>query len=432
MAANAQWSHPMRLKKNYKNGKVEQTMKKTVWMGRFAALALTLALLLAGCTTQGVGSGTNSNAPSAPENTGSADTGKTDAPDAASADEPTETAVDFPMLKVQPSGKLKIGLLYHNLETESQFRNYNQTKIECEHRGWELVEGYYTNNDEGRTALTSFITQGVDAIVIGNCDMMPFADLVVQARSKGIGVYNVDNQLVTGVVSNACQPNGVAGAELAYKLAQEYTWDARYAVITNPAIQVQMERTEVAKAIWGQYPGMVAAGEEFVNSQGASESPQQQAYNYAKRFFEKEGAELDIIFCSYDKLAAAADEASRSVQGSNCSIVGIDGGSEAWSHIREEGSNFKYSYAQPTELYNHSTFELIQQLQVDGMQPGDPECMISYFGQAMYFTGFIVDKDNVPDPGQPVHAAFNFYGGDPNDPEAWYNWTGETAPYIIQ
>ncbi len=407
-------------------------MKKTVWMRRFAALGLALSLLLAGCTMQGAGTGGGAPAQDSAGDGASAEAAKPDTPEKAPEAAPATVPDSFPALKVQPSGKLKVGLLYHNLETESQFRNYNQTKIECEHRGWELAEGYYNNNDEGRTALTSFITQGVDAIIIGNCDMMPFSDLVVKAREQGIGVYNVDNQLVAGVVSNACQPNGVAGAELAYKLAQEYNWDAKYAVITNPAIQVQMERTEVAKAIWGQYPGMVAAGEEFVNSQGASESPQQQAYNYAKRFFEKEGAELDIIFCSYDKLAAAADEASRSVPGSECSIVGIDGGSEAWSHIREEGSNFKYSYAQPTELYNHSTFELIKQLQVDGMQPGDPGCMISYFGQAMYFTGFIVDKSNVPEPGQPVHAAFNFYGGDPDDPEAWYNWAGEAEPYIIQ
>lgn len=335
-------------------------------------------------------------------------------------------------LKIKPDGKLKVGLLYHNIDTENQARNYQQTKIECAHRGWEFVDGYWNAVDEARTNMLSFITQEVDAIVIGNMDIKPIADLILAAREEGIGVYNVDCQLIDGVISNACQPNGVAGAELAYKLGQDFMWDAKYAVITNPAIQVQMERTEVAKSIFGEYPGMVMVGEEFVSGEGAAQSRLQQGFDYAKRFFEKEGTELDIIYCSYDGLASACAEAASQLSfDTDCAIVGVDGGSQAWGLIRA-GSNFKYSYAQPTELYNHSTFEIINQLQVLGLNPSDEACDLDYEGQMLYFTGYIVDQSNVPDVGETIHAAFNYYDGDPNDQAAWYNWSEAGGPYIIK
>lgn len=409
-------------------------------------IALMLLFTVVGCSVEGP-----TDAPteaSAPAEQASADAAANDAasPEAETSPDPAATTQppaaesessasqrEFPDLKVKPNGDIKVGLLWHNADTENQSRFYQQAQIEAAHRGWEFIEGYWTPVDEARTNMQAFITQEVDAIVIGNMDIKAIADLIIQAREKGIGIYNVDAQLTEGVVSNACQPNGVAGAELAYKLGQDFMWEARYAIITNPVIQVQMERTDVAKAIFEQYPSMVRVGEEFVSGEGAAESRLQQGFNYAKRFFEMEGEELDIIFCSYDSLANACSEAAKQLPyKTDCAIIGIDGGSAAWGYIREEGSNFKYSYAQPTELYCHSSFELIDQLQVQGMKPGDPGCMLNYFGQTMYFTGYIVDKSNVPPVGVPIHAAFNYYGGDPQDPDAWYNWQEAGGPTMIK
>ena len=54
--------------------------------------------------------------------------------------------------------------------------------------------------------MQTLITQDVDAVVIYNMEIVGIADLILQARQNGIGVYNVDNQLVPGVVANSCQP----------------------------------------------------------------------------------------------------------------------------------------------------------------------------------------------------------------------------------
>ena len=41
----------------------------------------------------------------------------------------------------------------------------------------------------------------------------------------------------------------------------------------------------------------------------------------------------------------------------------------------------------------------------------------------MFCNGAIISPDNVPEVGASVHAVMDFYGGDPDDPDAWYNWT---------
>ena len=214
-------------------------------------------------------------------------------------------------------------------EAESCTRSYNQIRIEAPHRGWELTEVYFSQQkpEEARTGMQTLITQDVDAIVIYNMEIVGIADLILQARQNGIGVYNVDNQLVPGVVANSCQPNGVAAAEFAYYMGEKYLWNANYAVITAPSLQVHVERTDPIKAIYDQYPGMKLLGEESLNPSG-SESMGQQAYNYTKRFIEKYGTDLDILITSYDGAAVTADEAAaQAIGGTDVAIIGVDGGS---------------------------------------------------------------------------------------------------------
>ena len=200
------------------------------------------AILLAGCTTTPtVGTGTQEAAQAS-------ETGTPEAAEAGSAGgETKETEAvasqqEFPPLKVAKDRPLKVGYLYSNLEAESCTRSYNQIRIEAPHRGWELTEVYFNAQkpEEARTGMQTLITQDVDAVVIYNMEIVGIADLILQARQNGIGVYNVDNQLVPGVVANSCQPNGVAAAEFAYYMGEKYLWNANYAIITAPSLQVHV------------------------------------------------------------------------------------------------------------------------------------------------------------------------------------------------
>lgn len=330
-------------------------------------------------------------------------------------------AEEYPDLKQKPDGDIAIGFLVQNLESEYNRRCHQAVAVETAHRGWELTDCVVNSDEERVAALNTLINKGVDAIVISNMDMPAMASYIEQARQAGIGVYNCDTEVVPGCISNALACNGVATAQMAYAVGEQLGWNAKYAVITIPSLQVHGERVEPVKAIFNQYSGMEMVAEEYVSFGDVAVT--EQAYNYMKRWCEKFGDTIDLVVGSWDGAAiGAANALADSFPDSDCITMGIDGGSEVWAYIRN-GTNVKYSYAQPVELYYHVTMDLIEQMQIKGLKPGDEGCSISQWGEAIYCNGAIITPDNVPEVGTSVHAAINYYGGDPDDPDAWYNWT---------
>lgn len=101
-------------------------------------------------------------------------------------------------------------------------------------------------------------------------------------------------------------------------------------------------------------------------------------------------------------------------------VAGIDGGSDAWNYIRS-GGYFKYSYAQPFEMFTHKVFEAIEQIQVKGLNPGDEGCILAKSGEVLYSEGLVISQENVPEVGANINSAFDYYD---DDPDAWYNWEG--------
>ena len=100
----------------------------------------------------------------------------------------------------------------------------------------------------------------------------------------------------------------------------------------------------------------------------------------------------------------------------------MDGGTQAWAYIRSGEIPFVASLAEPFEYQVHMAFEAIEQLQVEGMKPGDEGCIVPY--SRSYSTDsmtMIIDETNVPEVGANIHSIFNYYGGDPDDSNAWYS-----------
>ncbi len=181
-------------------------------------------------------------------------------------------AEDFPDLRVKPLNEIVIGYMHQTLDSETIKRVTRQVEIEAHHRGWKLQEAIYegSNTSTIRDAFQALLTQDVDAIMLYNTDPQSYADLVLEARSKGIGVYNIDSEITAGVVANSCCPNGVASATLAYMIGERFKWQANVAFITIPAFQVHMERSEVPIAIFDQYAGMNVVGYETIALGGPS------------------------------------------------------------------------------------------------------------------------------------------------------------------
>lgn len=330
-------------------------------------------------------------------------------------------AEEYPDLKQKPDGDISVGFLVHNLVAEYNRRCYQAVKVEAAHRGWELTDVVINSDEEGVAAIKTMINKGVDAIVISNMDMPAFGSAIIEARQAGIGVYCVDTEVLEGCISNALACNGVATAKMAYMIASDLNWKGRYCILKMPSVQVHNERINPVTGIWDCYSGMEFVAEEYITFTDVDVGTQ--AYNYAKRWAEKYGDTIDVIFCSWDGAAIGAANAwVETFPDTDIITAGVDGGSEVWAYIRN-GSPVKYSYAQPVELYYHTTMELIVEMQVNGLKPGDEGCTISQWGESIWCDGEIVTPDNVPEVGQPIHAAVGFYGCDPDDADAWYNWT---------
>ena len=340
----------------------------------------------------------------------------------------------FPRPRIKSDGDLSVAYVIRQAVAESQSRSYQQAEIECAHRGWTYVPIVIADVSEVRDAILSAINQDVDVLLIGNQESMPsFADVIAQAREKGIGVYNNDNQLVDGIIANSTMPNGVSAMELMYKIGEDISWTGNIAFLEIPTIQVSNERIGPMIGTVESYPGteVVERGDLTTDPAG----PVVAGNNLAKTYLEKYGSDdLRAMIAFFDMAAMAAGEAIAAAgdpMGEKTLTAGIDGGTQAWAAIRE-GTPFQYSYAQPFELYTHKLFELMDQLQVQGMNPGDAGALIGKSGDTMYSTGLVVTRANVPAVGASIHELYGYYGQDPADMEAWYNWNDGPGIYQIE
>lgn len=339
---------------------------------------------------------------------------------------------DFARPVVKEDGNLTIAYIHARPDAESQTRCAHQAKIEAAHRGWTLIEMPIFQDSEFTDKFRNALNQNVDVILLGSIESMESKmDLVAEARSKGIGVYGIDNNMVPGVLVNSTMPNGIAAMELMYTIGEDCGWEANVAILTALTIQVHIERTEPIKGIINCYSGLELLDE--VDSTSGGNDPAIYAAEVTKTWLQKYGKELNGVIGSCDYFGLPVTEAcaqNPDLVNENFWVAGVDGGVDTWEYIRS-GTVFKYSYAQPFELFTHQVFEVIDQLQVKGMNPGDEGCLIARSGAVIYSEGFVVTPDNVPAVGQSIHAVYDYYGMDPDDADAWFNWTEEGGALMI-
>ncbi|MCK4820608.1 substrate-binding domain-containing protein, partial [bacterium] len=229
-------------------------------------------------------------------------------------------------------------------------------------------------------------------------------------------------------ILNVTQNNAVAGSIIAYWGLHRMNLKGNVTIL-SAKWHILRRRAYVAATLFERdFPAVKLLAEEFLILEGYPEK----AYNTAANWMTKYGKKINWIFGAWDipgiYAARAVEQAGYTRD--DIFITGIDGGSQAYSMIRK-GTPFAACISQPFELYAHTLFEAINEAQVKGIAPGSRGSMIPKCG-VIYHTPVLTDETNVPDPGQSIHAVFNYYGGDPNDPKAWYNWKEKGGPYMIQ
>ncbi|MBQ6798904.1 MAG: substrate-binding domain-containing protein [Oscillospiraceae bacterium] len=409
-------------------------------------LALVMVLALVACGAQTDAPAADAPAADAP----AADAPAADAPaaDAPAADAPAADAPlapgeyaafdEYPHPVVKPDGALKIGVMAESLTSESIYRWDWQLQVECAHRGWEYVSLQYKTADNFEATFQSGINQGCDAIVLVNtASAAQWADLYNKAREQGIGIYSLD-QGYGGYIAGACSPGYTMMAELVYQVGSDYNWDLECAVIRADNQQGSRDRTFPLLGFFDYeaYPDMNLVVTEDVSAISPVVGGSMMAgLEVGKTWMEKYGTEIECVFSYGDNSAmgmAEAIMATGDTTGENTFVVGIDGGKQSWSYIRN-GEPLKYSYAQGFELQAHMIAEIIDQIQVQGLNPGDEGCDVAKSHSMLFVKGGIVTIDNVPEVGTSIHQAFDYYDPTVTDPEAaWWNWTDGPGIYLVE
>ena len=336
----------------------------------------------------------------------------------ASAAEDLPAFDDYPHPLVKDD--LTIGFLHLSMVNESMVRYVNQCKLECEKRGWNYVDGETESLSEYRDVLENLINQGSDVIlctIVDNFDA--YQDIVDECRNNGIGVYCLDNTVIPGVITNVTTMQGVAIMQLAYRIGVDTNWDCNF-VIGTGAVSTHLQKSYPLYGLCesGAFPEFKCLALE--DARTADVSSVATDYDVAAAYVQKFGDDLDCYLTTYSSGATSCCEALKALGNTHTFTACFDDGPSAWSYIRE--GTLRYSYSAPLEYYLHPACELIDQIQVKGMSPGDEGCLISKAGEMIYIDGTIVTPENVPAIGDSVHAAYDYY--DPDDADAWYNWDG--------
>lgn len=342
---------------------------------------------------------------------------------------------DYARPKIKSDGKLKVAHLHNTLSYENQKRYYTQSQIEAYNRGWELVMIEYSGAESIRNAFLNAINQDVDAIFfmsISNFNSLE--DLVIEARNKGIGVYTAEATTCEGNITNCSMPMGEIAMDLLYRVGEDTNWTGGLTVTTAYSFATVYERTIPVRAMIENgtiFPQLKFLDEQSVDF-GSSISLQEQVYNFVKTWLQKYGDEMTHIFVAADMDAVLAAQAAKGAGKTADDIImfTIDGTVGGVAEMRDPESPLAYNYTQPLENYCHNLYELVDQLQVKGMNPGDPGCLIQKAGETWNFEGVIITKENVPAAGESIHVMYDYY--DPDNADGWYNWTApDYEPYTF-
>jgi ABC-type sugar transport system substrate-binding protein len=332
---------------------------------------------------------------------------------------------DYKGLSVKADGKIIVAHMLDSLTNESSQRAHLQMQNECAARGWTLIAETDVaadySADATRKAFERVLAQKPDAIVISYLDIPPIADLIVQARGRGIGVYSHGTDLSEGMLLNIESAQGVIGAKIASYAIQRKKGVFNKVGFVDLWMPRGQRRDIVAAALFEKGGWDVG---ETTHHNLTPEGYTDELFSVVTNWLTKYGKELDFVWTCWDtgSITAAQAMAAKGYTKDDMFTVGIDGGAMAWSYIRSGAIPFVASLADCFEYQVHTVCEAIQQIHGDGLVPGQAGCIIPANN---YITTdgmmVIVDESNVPAVGTNIHKIFDYYGGDPDDPKAWYN-----------
>jgi ribose transport system substrate-binding protein len=201
-----------------------------------------------------------------------------------------------------------------------------------------LSSNYDLKNQIGQ--MNSFISSGVDLIVLGAADSRGIAPAVKRAKAAGIIVVAVDVGAEGGVDATVMSDNKQAGEEAGQYISDKLKGKGQVVIVNGPPVTSVQDRVAGVLSVFKKYPAIKIMSQDR-NALGTAEGGLQVMADLRMTY-----QHLDAVFAITDPTALGCDLAAKQAGRSDFFIVGVDGSPGAVAALRSRQGLFDATAAQ--------------------------------------------------------------------------------------
>ncbi|MDD2534502.1 MAG: substrate-binding domain-containing protein [Eubacteriales bacterium] len=175
----------------------------------------------------------------------------------------------------------------------------------------------------------SFISQGVDAIIIKCVDKDATAPISAMCKDAGIPLIAVNVDIGSDREAYVGSDHKLSGVLEAEELAKQMNYKGNVAILVgDPSHNAAQTRTDGAKEVFAKYPDMKVVAEQSGMWDRAK------SITIAENWIQS-GLEINAIIANNDEMAIGALKAYEQAKITNVLFAGIDGTKDALSYMQE-------------------------------------------------------------------------------------------------
>ena len=196
-----------------------------------------------------------------------------------------------------------------------------------------VSSGYDLNTQTGQ--IDTFISAGVDIIVLNAADTAGIAPAVRRAKEAGIVVIAADVNADGGVDATVTSNNYQAGTQAGEYIVERLGGQGSVVIINGPPVSAVIDRVRGAQDVFTQYPGINVLSDNQ-NAGGNREGGLRVMTDLLTAFDQ-----IDAVFAINDPTGIGADLAIQQAgRAGEMFIVGVDGAPDAVVALNQAESDF--------------------------------------------------------------------------------------------
>ncbi|MCG8481208.1 MAG: ABC transporter substrate-binding protein [Spirochaetales bacterium] len=231
-----------------------------------------------------------------------------------------------------------------------------------------VSSGYDLNTQTGQ--MDTFISAGVDIIVLNAADTAGIAPAVRRAKEAGIIVVAADVNADGGVDATVTSNNYQAGTQAGEYIVERLGGQGNVVIINGPPVSAVIDRVAGAQDVFAQHPGITVLSDNQ-NAGGNREGGLRVMTDLLTAFDR-----IDAVFAINDPTGIGADLAIQQAQrAGEMFIVGVDGAPDAVVALNQPGSDFVATPSQDPYEMARRAVEIGHEI-MQGQEPADELILI--------------------------------------------------------